>query len=55
MGWDALRAGRNRGTLALAAFLLALSLGLLTAVLVQRQPIVNALAAKRRQIQLRPA
>jgi len=45
MGWDALRAGRNRGTLALAALLLALSLGLIAAVLVKRQPILSALEA----------
>ncbi len=47
MGWDALRAGRNRRTLALAAFLLVLSLGLLSIVLIQRQPILNALAANK--------
>jgi len=47
MGWDALRAGRNRGTLALAAFLLVLSLGLLSIVLMQRVPILNALAANK--------
>jgi len=45
LGWDALRVGRSRGTLALAAILLVLSLGLLSIVLMQRQPILNALGA----------
>ena len=54
MGWDALRAGRNRGTLALAGFLLVLSLGLLTIVLTQRQPIMSAMAAKKIQSSFGP-
>ena len=54
MGWDALRAGRNRGTLALAGFPLVLSLGLLTIVLTQRQPIMSAMAAKKIQSSFGP-
>ncbi|MGD0043540.1 MAG: hypothetical protein ABSE84_24560, partial [Isosphaeraceae bacterium] len=54
MGWDAPRARRNRGTLALAAFLLVLSLGLLSIVLMQRQPIMNAMAAKKTQSSFGP-
>ena len=46
MGWDALQAGRNRATLALATFLLSLTLGLLIIVLVQREAIVTAMAAR---------
>ena len=54
MGWDALWAGRNQGTLALAAFLLVLSLGLLSIVLMQRQPIMSAMAAKKTQSSFGP-
>ncbi len=46
IGWDALRNGRNRITPALAALLLVLmTLGLLTAVLAQRQAILSAMAS----------
>jgi hypothetical protein len=45
IGWDSLQSGRNRGTLALAALLLAVSLILLIIVLAQRQSILDALHA----------
>ncbi|MGZ3316923.1 MAG: hypothetical protein ACXU95_06435 [Isosphaeraceae bacterium] len=54
MGWDALRAGRNRGTLVLAGFLWVLSLSLLTIVLTQREPIMSAMAAKKIQSSFGP-
>ncbi len=45
IGWDSLRPRRIRGPLALASFLLAITLALLAVVLGERQTILNALSS----------
>ena len=45
IGWDSLRPRRIRGPLALASFILAITLGLLAVVLGERQTILNALSS----------
>jgi hypothetical protein len=45
MGWDGLRSGRRRGTVVLAALLMAVSLGVLAIVLAEREAILKAFQA----------